>query len=116
MAEIVCPRCKGNGVINHPRVHLDVPGGCFKCDVTGTYETDHFKRTMDRYSRKGEYFGISYQYEGEMIKHITRGNLATIEADSMSGVKITQITEEQARKFFAKYGMIFRYKVARLCA
>jgi hypothetical protein len=35
-----CNKCKGKGFVNSPVVHMGFPGGCFRCDMAGTYEAE----------------------------------------------------------------------------
>lgn len=107
-----CKRCKAQGwgswVVNG--------GICFNCNGRGWTYADKF---VEVYSAKpGRFFGVSMQLaacyapltvlkcirtEAEIVK-----DGATVEKclalDPARGTKYTEITEEQARAFFAKYG------------
>ena len=91
-----CPRCNGSGVYCN--------GRCFGCDGAGRYLADKFLRNM---GTKGLFFGITGDAtKGKQSKSITRAESAEkLAADLMAGATFKEITEEQARKFFKRYGV-----------
>ena len=103
-AKKTCPRCKGTGLVNSGVVYAGIPGGCFHCAATGAVFRDKFVRAI---GASGEFFGFSFAScrNGKTIKMIARGTRSAIEDNLIDGVSMKQITEEQARKFFASYGL-----------
>lgn len=99
----VCRRCAGTGNVGGVVLHNGFPGGCFTCDATGVVSVDKFIREI---GVKGDFFGITFDAgAGQTTKQIVRGSQAAIESDLIQGCTIKAITEDQARKFFAKYGV-----------
>ena len=90
-ATIKCCRCNGTGVYMQR-------GTCFRCNGAGAVIADVFLRAM---GTKGEFYGVTIPgvRPGTVIKSITRDV-----SDLMDGCTVTVITEEQARKFFKRYG------------
>lgn len=109
-----CRRCRGTGLVSSPVVYCGVPGGCYTCALVGQVPVDKFYREV---GTKGTFFGISlpikaYAFrtdEGKVIKvlkEIRRAKSAdSIMKDSEAGTVVTEITEEQARAFWTKYGL-----------
>lgn len=98
---ITCKRCKGTGNVGGAVVCAGVPGGCFSCLAAGSVYANKFDQTFANVP--GEFYGYSYTSQGRTVKQINR--CTDDEAYKVSrGVTVTKITEEQARKFFARYG------------
>jgi hypothetical protein len=97
-----CSRCKGKGFLSgHIVVYAGAPGTCYKCAGRGWVYADKF---IEAFGTKGVFYGATIESRFETVKCIGRGDLARVRADSFSDTTITEITEEQARRFFAKYG------------
>lgn len=93
-----CGRCRATGFTNFEREG----GVCFRCDGKGFNYADKF---VDTFGIGGRFFGVSFTLFGSTTKIIQRaGSAESILRDAMDGTQVTQITEEQARAFFAKYG------------
>ena len=78
-----CGRCNGTGLVFTDRT-------CFGCNGTG-----------------GKFFGVTgparnAKVTKEVIRAATEAKLT---ADLEAGCKVVEITEEQARVFFARYGV-----------
>jgi DnaJ-class molecular chaperone len=92
-----CPRCSGTGI------YAD-RGVCFSCSGKGSYATDPFIRV---FGSSGEFFGVTgpAMANGMQVKFIVRAlNADLVMTDIESGCTIKSISEEQARKFFKRYG------------
>ena len=92
-----CPRCNGTGIYAER-------GVCFSCGGKGFYAQDPFIRAL---GSSGAFFGITgpVMANGMQTKSISRaGNADVVMADMESGCTIKSISEEQARKFFKRYG------------
>lgn len=95
--QITCRRCKGSGFL--AGVVLS-QGRCFGCMGRGTVFADKFDEMFRDTS--GDWFGFSRtDRAGVTHKSINRCSAPRVTRD----VTVTQITEEQARKFFARYGL-----------
>jgi len=103
-AKKTCPRCKGKGFVDSIVAYCGIPGTCFNCEGRGWVYTDKF---IERFGTKGVFYGASWEARFSTIKMIGRGDLSKVRADSFSDWTFVEITEEQARKFFAKYGERF---------
>jgi DnaJ-class molecular chaperone len=92
-----CPRCTGTGI------YAD-RGVCFSCGGKGSYDADPFIRV---FGSSGEFFGVTgpVMANGTQVKCISRAASAdAVIADMEGGCTIKSISEEQARKFFKRYG------------
>lgn len=90
-----CPRCSGTGIYAGR-------GWCFACAGNGEYIRDTFLRAV---GLKGDFFGATYSIRhGVVGKEVVRGRIDALQADADAGCVFTPITEEQARKFFKRYG------------
>lgn len=96
-----CPRCNGTGLYGDM-------GVCFGCMGMGTVLVDKFIRAM---GSKGDFFGITSApitygaRKGNVVKCIVRASsLESAMKDREAGATAKPITEEEARKFFKKYG------------
>jgi hypothetical protein len=88
-----CPRCSGTGLYGDR-------GVCFGCNGTGARVADVFLRVV---GTSGEFFGITGPVvDGKQFKGIARGNIVN---DLCAGFTAKVITEEQARKFYKRYGL-----------
>jgi hypothetical protein len=98
--KIKCTRCNGSGLVGGPVVHLGVPGNCFRCGGTGEVYKDKFVR---EFGLGHEFFGMTYRNTKSIV---TCTEKARLERDTIGGdeASFSRITEEQARKFFARYG------------
>lgn len=86
-----CPRCSGTGIYAQR-------GVCFGCNGAGVVVADPFLRVV---GTSGQFYGITGPViNGKQLKAIDRGPL-----DLIDGYTATAITEEQARKFFKRYGL-----------
>ena len=86
-----CGRCSGTGLVFTDRV-------CFGCNGAGVVVADVFLRVV---GTSGQFYGITGPViNGKQLKAIDRGPL-----DLIDGYTATAITEEQARKFFKRYGV-----------
>lgn len=99
-AQITCDRCRGRGIVDARPVYCGVPGGCYKCSCRGWVYADKFDEQFARDS--GDFFGFSWEQNGVTVKYIARQHESDLLVDR--GVKVTRITEDQARKFFNRYG------------
>jgi len=90
-----CTRCNGSGMYCN--------GRCFGCDGAGRYAADKFLRAL---GNSGLFFGVSGNVvKGKRSKSIARAESAEkLASEYMAGVTIKEITEEQARAFFKRYG------------
>jgi DnaJ-class molecular chaperone len=97
-----CRRCNGTGLVFTDRV-------CFGCNGAGHIVADKFLRIV---GTTGEFFGVT----GPVAKYgvnagkQSKGILRAVSGDALAnnveaGATVQQITEEQARKFFDKYGV-----------
>lgn len=121
--KITCVRCRGTGMTGHVVVHCGVPGVCFKCDGRGEVYADKFVQT---FGLGQKFFGITERTyynpqnpNNRIVKRIATeravigGMMVSGPASvrpgvayHMSGnVTFTELTEQQAREFFAKYGV-----------
>ncbi len=88
---IKCCRCNGTGFVFGDRV-------CFRCTGAGAVVADVFLRTL---GTAGQFFGITGPVvNGKQFKGIARSA-----SDLIDGYTATAITEDQARKFFKRYGV-----------
>lgn len=112
--KITCPRCKGTGILDwSPVVYAGIPGGCFQCAGYGQVYKDKFYQkfgvgkkfygvTWSRYLNKDnpnngvfKMLCVSKPEIGERIDYF--GNVA-------DRIECVEITEEQARRFWNRYG------------
>lgn len=109
-ATLACRRCKGSGLVSSGVMHAGTPGGCFKCGGRGWVYADKFVEAF--HAEPGTVFvGVSFTYAGVTTKQIRKvASVAALAADCERGVTLTEITDEQARKFFARHG--FRVELA----
>lgn len=98
--QITCRRCKGSGNVGGPVLFAGQPGGCFNCACTGKMYVDKFDQQYAR--AKGEFYGFTYVINGATVKQI--GRVEKHDLLVSRGTAVAEITEDQARKFFAKYG------------
>lgn len=104
-----CPRCRGKGWISSPVVYAGAPGGCFKCNGAGEVYKDAF---YQQFGVGRTFYGITMRtsYRGDnpnngVFKLLsTTWNPATIAADGYHTYTAVEITEEQARRFWKRYG------------
>jgi DnaJ-class molecular chaperone len=108
--KITCSRCRGKGYTGHAVVYAGAPGTCFKCAGFGEVYKDKF---YAQYGVGKKFFGVT-----EVVKHsqdwnpnngtfksiATKWKTEDICNDSYRTYTAAEITEEQARKFFARYG------------
>jgi DnaJ-class molecular chaperone len=92
-----CGRCNGTGLVFTDRT-------CFGCNGTGVIVADKFLRVL---GTGGKFFGVTgparnAKVTKEVIRAATEAKLT---ADLEAGCKVVEITEEQARVFFARYGV-----------
>jgi hypothetical protein len=102
--KIKCSRCGGTGNVGGPVVHSGAPGTCFNCDGTGEVYKDKFFRSI---GVSAKYWGVSYRVSGAVRKELlTDREKLDLEGNIIDGqdTKFSAITEEQARKFHARYG------------
>ena len=94
---IKCTRCNGAGGFDG---FLHVEGGtCFSCNGKGFKYVDKF---IEKFGPKpAQFYGLTYGAR-QQYKEITCD--AGLIKNLMAGVTAVEITEEQARRFFAKYG------------
>ena len=121
--KITCSRCSGKGYTGHVVVYCGMPGTCYKCAGLGTVYADKFVQT---FGLGQKFFGVAertYYNPGNGNNRITkrltterealRGMLAAGPAclrpgvvyDMRGNTTYTELTEQQAREFFAKYGV-----------
>ena len=101
----VCLRCNGSGFIAG-FIHNE-GGECFACNGIGR-KLSAFDKFYSK--SKGAFYGVSYVEYGKPVNsgtvkalyNFTPKELA--ECAKYSYMTVTALTEEQARKFFAKYG------------
>jgi hypothetical protein len=115
--KIKCRRCNGNGFLKGMVVvYAGAPGGCFACAGFGEVYKDKFHRafgvgkkfygiTWSRYlnpdNPNNGVFKMMSTKVPEFIGERTdfRGRVTEI-------IEYTEITEEQARKFWSRYGIL----------
>jgi hypothetical protein len=86
-----CLRCNGTGLVFTDRV-------CFGCNGAGVVLADMFLRVI---GTNGEFFGITGPVvNGKQFKGIARNA-----SDLIDGYTAKVITEDDARKFFKRYGI-----------
>jgi len=104
LTKIKCSRCKAKGGVDSPVVYAGAPGTCFKCEGRGWVYKDKFAETFAR--QQGEFYGFSrpsfVKNSNRIVKEIARCSPSDIMTDSKTTV--TKLTEEQALKFFLRYG------------
>lgn len=93
-----CPRCSGTGIYAQS-------GVCFSCNGVGAYAADPFVRVLGTHGDK--FFGVTGPViNGKQLKSVARATSAEeLIADMIEGHVVQSITEEQARKFFKRYGV-----------
>ena len=100
-ATVPCSKCQSQGLI---KSYFHVQNGvCFQCDGKGFVYTDEFDRAFG----VGKTFvGLSFKsFNGKTVKMLqSTKNLAALNKESRPGTTITEISETQARNFFATYG------------
>lgn len=113
--KITCRRCKGSGLVASPVVYAGIPGGCYKCDATGECYKDKF--SAEFINKSGEFYGFTVEYAHGLFvnKNIARCTEADLKRVG-AGVKVTKITENQARKFFERYGVATTVKTEKEAA
>lgn len=108
-SKITCSRCRGKGFTGHVVVYAGAPGTCFKCAGAGEVYKDKF------YAKFGvgkKFYGVTaivklqdWNPNNGTFKSIaTKWNEADILVDSHRTYAAVEITEEQARRFYARYG------------
>ena len=88
---IKCCRCNGTGFVFGDRQ-------CFRCSGAGSVVSDVFLRTL---GQTGEFFGIT----GPAVNGKQFKGIASSASDLIDGYTAKPITEDQARKFFKRYGV-----------
>lgn len=105
--KITCRRCAGKGLLNSPVVYAGIPGGCFACAATGEVYKDKFYRA---FGANRTFYGVTavVAYHGENPNNGTFKSISTRAPDQGNDPTyqhtFVEITEEQARRFFARYG------------
>lgn len=103
--KITCKRCKGTGITNNAPVFAGIPGGCYKCATRGWVYKDKFSAAF--IEGKGDFYGFTTTYRHGLF--ITKNIARCTEEEAKFGcdrqTTYTKITEEQARKFFERYGV-----------
>lgn len=108
-----CSRCKGKGKVDSPVMYAGVPGTCFSCRGKGEVYKDKFYRA---YGVGKTFYGITdvYAFPAENPNNGTYKSISTEKPDwccPYTQYTVVEITEEQARKFFDRFGTK-RVKVA----
>lgn len=95
-----CRRCNGTGLVFTERV-------CFGCNGAGQIVADKFLRVL---GTTGDFFGVTGPVvNGKQFKGIARSD-----ADMIDGYTAKPITEAQARRFFARYGVSTKFDIKEL--
>ena len=96
----ICKRCDGKGFFSN-LAHVE-GGKCFTCDGTGGAALKPFDRFFK--DCKGSFVGVTYS-ANRGGKSVVVKQIAKVEGvvGFSVGTKVTPITEEQARAFFAKF-------------
>lgn len=104
-----CPRCRGTGMTGHVVVYNGWPGTCFKCAGEGQVYKDAFYQAFGVGKR---FWGVTMvvRYPNDNPNNGTFKLLATkwdpenVACDRVTTITAVEITEEQARHFWTKYG------------
>jgi hypothetical protein len=105
-----CPRCKGTGMTGHVVVYAGAPGTCFMCAGAGQIFKDKFYRKFGVGKR---FFGVTLVTKYRDSTNPNNGTFKMLatewkpENQSYSPDhtwSAVEITEEQARSFWLKYG------------
>lgn len=102
--QVTCKRCKGTGLVDSHVVYAGIPGGCYNCAATGKVYVDKFYAEFHK--KQGDYYGFTTTYRHGLF--VDKGIARCTEEETKrvdSQTTVTKITEEQARKFFARYGV-----------
>lgn len=111
--KITCRRCAGKGYVGSHVVYAGAPGGCYSCMGYGEVYKDKFYRAFGVGKKFYGVTGYRYCNEGNpnngVTKRISTEFIEPMRHMSMRGkvleaVTCVEITEEQARKFWARYG------------
>jgi len=106
----VCSRCKGTGMTQHLVVYAGAPGTCFMCAGKGEIYKDKFYRTFGVGKR---FFGVTMVTKYRDSTNPNNGTFKSLATewdprnvcnDSNHTFTAVEITEDQARSFWLKYG------------
>lgn len=111
--KIKCRRCGGKGFTSHGVVYAGAPGTCFLCAGDGEVYKDKFHRA---FGVGKKFFGVTnYRYHNDgnpnngvfkflSTKAPTIGEQRSFDGKLLNSYDVVEITEEQARRFWARYG------------
>jgi DnaJ-class molecular chaperone len=107
--KITCSRCRGKGFTGHAVVYAGAPGTCFKCAGVGEVYKDKFYQT---FGVGKTFYGVTSVVKiqdwnpnnGTFKSLATKWNPEDVLVDCHRSYSAVEITEEQARKFFARHG------------
>jgi hypothetical protein len=112
-AKITCRRCSGRGFRDTHVVYAGAPGTCFACAGVGEVYKDKFYRA---FGVGKKFVGVTnYRWHGEgnpnngVFKFLgteapTIGEQRSLSGKVLNAYEIVEITEDQARRFWARYG------------
>jgi len=97
-AEVECTRCKGTGVTQFShRMHLGIPGGCFRCNCRGKGPAPETERAFQEWSSRAELARLRVLWRG-LSDALAWGSDNGAVSEHLAGLRTTLDTIERQGK------------------